>query len=222
MKIYVLHGGPRLKWNTHMMCESFADGARSVGADVEVIHLFDLNYRGCYSCFACKLKGGKSYGRCGHPDEIHDLLDRVAQADGVVFASPIYFGDVTAQLRGFAERLFFPFNSFDAEFHKLAPKRLATAVIYTMNVKEPVMDSYVGRDGEGPIGFFERWIETIFTKPERICAFDTYQFRDYTKYLADGWNEKEKAERRKLRFPKDLQNAFDAGTRMVGKISTME
>jgi multimeric flavodoxin WrbA len=218
MRIHVLDGGPRKGWNTNLMCESFADGARSAGADAEVIHLFDLDYRGCYSCFACKLKGGKSYGQCGHRDEIHGLLARVAQADGIVFASPIYFDDVTAQLRGFAERLFFPFNSFDAQFQKIAPKKLETAVIYTMNVKEPVMDRYLGPDGTGPIGAFEKWIEVIFTKPERICAFDTYQFRDYGKYVADGWNEEEKAEHKRSQFPKDLRNAFDAGIRMAERI----
>lgn len=219
MKIYVLDGGPRKGWNTNLMCESFAAGARSSGADVEVICLYDLTYRGCYSCFACKLKGGKFYGKCGFPDEIQDLLEKVSLSDGVAFASPVYMGDITAQLRGFTERLMYPFHSFDAKVHRIAPKQLETAVIYTMNVKESVLnDRYIGPDSNGPLGFFERFLESTFSKPERICAFDTLHFLDYSKYVADFFDSEAKAESRKTQFPKDLQNAFEAGIRMALRI----
>jgi putative NADPH-quinone reductase len=219
MKIYVLDGGPRKGWNTNLMCESFAEGARSAGADVELIRLYDLSYRGCYSCFACKLRGGKSYGKCAYPDEIHDLLERVSLSDGAAFGSPVYMGDITAQLRGFAERLMYPFHSFDAKRQGIAPKRLETAVIYTMNVREPVLkERYIGPNGDGPLGFFERFLESTFSKPERVCAFDTLHFEDYGKYVADFFDSEAKAESRRTQFPKDLRNAFDAGVRMAERI----
>ncbi len=219
MKIHVLDGGPRKKWNTNRMCESFAEGARSKGAEVEIVRLFELDYRGCYSCFVCRRKGGESYGRCGYPDKIRELLEQVALGDGVVFASPIYFGEITAQLRGFMERLCFPFQTYDEQYSQVTPKRLETAVIYTMNVTEEAFLDYLGT---WALGHFEGVLARIFTAPERICAFNTYQFSDYDKYVSGAWNEKEKARQREEQFPKDLQNAFDAGVRMAEKIAAKQ
>jgi hypothetical protein len=88
----------------------------------------------------------------------------VSLSDGAAFASPVYMGDITAQLRGFAERLMYPFHSFDAKRQCLAPKRLETAVIYTMNVGESVLNErYIGPNGDGPLGFFEKFLESTFS-----------------------------------------------------------
>jgi len=105
MKICALNGGPRKTWNTATMLDYCLKGAASMGEDVEVerIDLFDHTYTGCRSCFACKLNG-PSYGRCSYQDAAKALLEKVSAADGVVCGSPIYFHDITAQLRGFLER----------------------------------------------------------------------------------------------------------------------
>jgi multimeric flavodoxin WrbA len=59
MKVIALNGSPRKKWNTSTLLKHALDGAASRGAKTELIHLYDYNYKGCISCFACKLKGGK-------------------------------------------------------------------------------------------------------------------------------------------------------------------
>ncbi|MGL4942449.1 MAG: flavodoxin family protein [Thermoguttaceae bacterium] len=227
MKIYLLNGSPRKNWNTAKMCAAFAEGAQSVGAETEIVHLFDLDYKGCYSCFACKLKDGKNYGKCDYPDGIRELLQNVSAGDGVVFASPFYLGDLTASMRGFLERLFFAYHTYDKNQSIVAPKRLATAMIYTMGVPEScfqnsyvgatIQDPYFGEMSAGPIGFVEKWVGIVFTPPERICAFDTYQF-DYEKYVYNASDVNAKIESLKTRFPKDLENARQAGIRMVEKI----
>ena len=55
MKIIALNGSPRKGWNTHQMLEAFLEGARAADAETEteLVHLFDLSYTGCRSCFAC-------------------------------------------------------------------------------------------------------------------------------------------------------------------------
>ena len=111
-KIYIINGSPRKNWNTAKMCESFANGAKSKGAEVEIINLYDIDFKGCRSCFACKLKNGKNLGRCAYPDELIPVLDKISQADGLVLASPIYCGDVTGMMRCFIERLTFPFFEY--------------------------------------------------------------------------------------------------------------
>lgn len=219
MKIYILDGGPRKDGNTAAMCESFARGAAEAGAESERVRLFDYSYTGCRSCFACKARGGPSYGRCGWRDGIYELLDSAAHADGVVFASPVYFGTITPQLHAFIERLFFPFVVYDKKYSVIAPKRPETAVIYTMNVKEPVLTKdYIGEANSGPLGFFERYVTRVYKRPERICAFNTYQFSDYGKFVADGWDEREKAEWRERELPRELREASEAGKRMAENI----
>ncbi len=218
MKILILDGGPRKGWNTALMCESFAAGAAEAGAEVTTARLYDLDFKGCRSCFACKVKGGASYGRCAQRDGASELLEAACGADGLVFASPVYFWTVTPQLHAFTERLFFPFVSYGAGYPTLTPKRAETAVVYTMNVKRGLFEEKFLAGGSGPLGVFENYIERLFTRPERLCAFNTYQFTDYGKYVSDGFDETEKTEWKKNEFPKELSAAREAGRRMAEKI----
>ena len=70
MKVIALNGSPRKKWNTATLLKHALDGAASKGSETELIHLYDYNYKGCISCFACKIKNGKSYGRCAVKDDL--------------------------------------------------------------------------------------------------------------------------------------------------------
>jgi len=56
MKVMAFNGSPRKKWNTATLLEKALEGASSKGAETELIHLYDLNYKGCISCFSCKMK----------------------------------------------------------------------------------------------------------------------------------------------------------------------
>lgn len=218
-QVYILNGSPRKNWNTAKMCESFKKGVTDAELTAEVINLYDLNYKGCYSCFACKLRNGKSYGKCGYPDELKEVLEKVSNADGLVFASPIYFGEVTAQMRAFMERLLFPVYVYDEEGSKIPPKKLETAIIYTMNVKpDRFNDWFVGVNKSGPLGLFEKWIEMTYEEPEILCAYDTLQFSDYSKCVADVWDVEEKQKHNKEEFPKELEAAYNAGVKMAEKI----
>jgi len=64
MEVIAINGSPRKKWNTAMMLEKALEGAASKGAQTSLFHLYDLNYRGCISCFGCKKRNGASYGKC--------------------------------------------------------------------------------------------------------------------------------------------------------------
>lgn len=142
MKIIIFDGGPRKGWNTAQMCESFAAGAAEAGAEVETVRLYDLDFKGCRSCLACKVKGGASYGRCAQRDGASGLLERAAQADGIVFAPPVYLWTVTPQLHALIERLIFPLVSYAKEEPALASKRIETA----MNIYDERQRAAVPRD----------------------------------------------------------------------------
>lgn len=64
----------------------------------------------------------------------------------------------------------------------------------------------------------ESIITNVFKKPEIIYAFNTYQFSDYNKYKIEIFSEKVKAEHKRIQFPIDCQNAFEAGKRMIMQI----
>lgn len=216
MKIYAINGGPRKGWNTDTMLKKFLEGAASVSDQVEteMVYLYDLDYKGCVSCFACQRNNEKTNGQCQVRDGIYDLLRKIPLSDGVVFGCPIFFHDVTAQLRAFLERLLYQYIDFDKDSEgSHAPKKLPLTMIYTMNVTEQAM---LNSRYDFIVGSIETYMQSIFgTRPEQLFAFNTYQFDDYSKYRVSYWDEAQKAEQRKTQFPIDCQAAFEAGKRMA-------
>ena len=94
-KIIAVNGSPRKKGNTAEVLTHALKGAQDAGAETELIHLADLDFSGCKSCFACKLKGGKSYGKCALNDDLTPVLEKILACDGLLVGSPIYFGGET-------------------------------------------------------------------------------------------------------------------------------
>ena len=62
MKILAFNGSPRKKWNTARLLEEALKGAAESGAETKLFHLYDLDFKGCLSCFSCKEIDGRSYG----------------------------------------------------------------------------------------------------------------------------------------------------------------
>lgn len=56
MKVIGFNGSPRKNWNTAILLNKALEGSASLGAETELIHLYDIDYKGCTSCFACKRK----------------------------------------------------------------------------------------------------------------------------------------------------------------------
>lgn len=209
--IILIDGGPRKTMNTAQMLQHVADGARSVGEQVEVktIRLYDLNYRGCMSCMACKIKG-KASNVCRFKDALTPVLEEIAQADGLVLASPIYFGDVTGQMRTFLERLAFPWLSYN-DYSMTAPKRMPVILIETMN-------GTPDRNNSQGYGSMEYCIASALGKPDHLNAYNTYQVKDYSRFELAGFSEEAKRQYREQHWQDDLQHAFDAGRRLAESI----
>ena len=116
MKVYAINGSPRKKGNTITLLQKALDGVKESIKDQEIetkiINLYDLNYTGCKSCFACKRIGAKSYGKCVAKDNLKEVL----------------------------EKLLFPYHTYDKELSVITPKRMPTAFIYTMNSPEEAIE----------------------------------------------------------------------------------
>ena len=113
MKVMAVNGSPRKNWNTAQMLTKALEGAASVGADTELIHLIDLNFRGCISCFGCKRLKNPNFGKCNLKDDLTPVLEKIARCDALIIGSPIYIGDVTGMTRNLIERLTFQYISYD-------------------------------------------------------------------------------------------------------------
>lgn len=213
-KIMIIDGGPRKDMNTAAIIQAFAEGAKSLGdnIDVEIVRLYGLNYKGCVSCLACKLKGNMYKDVCAYKDGLSELLHKSAYADGLVLASPIYFSQITGQLRAYIERLIFPWLSYN-DYTVTAPKRIPTVFIYTMNITPNLVQT---------IRPYQEHVEGLLSmaleKTERIEVFNTLQVKNYERYEMNGFSVENKQKWHDEHWEEDLQKAFEAGKRMAIKI----
>jgi len=212
VKVIAFNGSPRKKWNTATLLEKALEGAASKGVKTELIHLYDLNYKGCISCFACKTKGGKSYGRCAVKDDLTPVFKKIEKSDAIILGSPIYFGTVSGEMKSFMERLLFPYSTYTDPPGSLFPRKIKTGFIYTMGLTEKMMEKM------GYVPYFKRHdmiLKRIYGDSEYMCCFDTYQFDDYSKVLATRFDPVKKKQRHEEVFPLDCQKAFEMGVRFT-------
>ena len=102
MKITVLNGSPR-KENTYAMVEAFKEGAEAAGHEVEVLHVGKMKIAGCLACEYCH---GKGEGKCVQRDDMDTVIEAYKACDTVVFASPIYYFGMTAQMMAAIQRVY--------------------------------------------------------------------------------------------------------------------
>ena len=211
-KILIIDGGPRKNFNTSSMLQKFAEGAMSVGNDVEIktVRLYDLGYKGCMSCMACKIKG-KASNVCKFKDALTPILEEIAQADGLVLGSPIYFGQITGMMQAFLERLAFPWLSYN-DYSLTAPKKMPVVLMETMN-------GLPEKNNSQGYGSMEYCITSALGQPEHVNAYNTYQVKSYDRFELASFSEEAKRQYRDEHWEQDLQKAYDAGKRMAEKIA---
>lgn len=102
-RIVCLLGSPRPRGNSAAMAEALCRGAQEAGAELATFALNRLDFRGCQGCLACKQEGSTG---CVLDDGLSPVLAAAAACDALVLATPVYFGEVTAQLKAFIDRTF--------------------------------------------------------------------------------------------------------------------
>ena len=101
MKILAINGSPRtVLSNTHRLTQFVVEGATDAGAETEMIDLCDLRVTPCTACEGCSFNG-----ICVFEDDVPALVARMREADGIVFASPVYIDNVSGQMKIFFDRL---------------------------------------------------------------------------------------------------------------------
>lgn len=208
MKVMAINGSPRKNRNTATLLQSALDGAASRGAETKLVQLYDLEFKGCVSCFACKLKGGKSYGTCARRDGLTPVLEEAAQADALILGSPIYFYSVTGEMRSFLERLLFPYSTYSKGYRSIFGRTIPTAFIYTMNITAAQMEQMGYTQS---LGLTEAALKRIFGRFESLPVCDTYQFDDYSRYEVTVFDEGKKRRVKEEQFPEYRRQAFELG-----------
>ncbi len=98
-KVLVISSSLRKNANSEQLALSFADGARKSGHEVEVISLRDKEIRFCIGCFACQ-----KTQRCFMHDDADAIREKMLHADVLVFATPIYYYEMSGALKTMLDR----------------------------------------------------------------------------------------------------------------------
>ena len=213
-KLIAINGSPRRNGNTAQLLQEAMRGAQDAGAETEIVHLYTLNFKGCTSCFACKLKS-RPHGSCAMKDDLSPVLEKVKAADAVIFGSPIYFMNMTAEMIAFIERLYFSNYIYSDEIPTVFGKKLPSAFVYTMNMTEKHFEQF-GMTQR--LGMTEMFTEKILgVAPKILRAFNTVQFKDYSRYESSIFNADEKFAYREKNFPADLATAYQTGRELVSQ-----
>ena len=184
-QVIAINGSPRTTWNTATLLEHALEGAASEGAEIEIVHLYDLDYKGCTDCFSCNCVGGRKHGKCAVKDGLTPLLEKVANADALILGSPIYVGTATGEMRSFFGTAGIPVHCLRRGAILPVSEKDPTGFIYTMGAdKGRVKDmGYKAR-----FRLTSSLLERIFGSSEWIMVTDTLQFDDYSKYVSSGFN----------------------------------
>lgn len=105
MKIVILMGSPNRKGSTSILADSFKKGAEESGHNVEVIDVCHADIRPCTGCIACGYEG-----ECVQRDDNEQIRNALLSCDMVVFATPLYYYGMSAQLKAAVDR-FCAYNS---------------------------------------------------------------------------------------------------------------
>jgi len=101
MNVIAIHGSPRtIRSTTRKLAGLVLEGAAEAGAETGMIDLCDFRVTPCTACEGCSFTG-----ICVYDDDVPAIVERMKEADGIVFASPVYIDNVSGQMKVFFDRL---------------------------------------------------------------------------------------------------------------------
>jgi multimeric flavodoxin WrbA len=147
-------GSPRPQGNSSTLARAFLQAAGKRGAQVTEYLLNQLAYQGCQGCMACKTKRDT----CILADDLAPVLNAVKEADLLVLASPVYFGDLSGQLKCFFDRTY---SYLNPDFStRVPPGKKAVMVLVQANPDPAQFDDIFPR--------YQRWLKLYGCDPVRL------------------------------------------------------
>lgn len=102
-RLLILLGSPRKRGNSTLLAAEAAKGAKAAGAAVETVYLQGLDIKACTACDACQRKPGSG---CVLRDDMQPLYPKLKAADALLLASPVYWANMSAQMKTFFDRCY--------------------------------------------------------------------------------------------------------------------
>ena len=137
-RILILNGSPRKNGKTASLVKAFSEGAESAGNEVKEFYLQDMHIGGCLACEACSRNGG----RCVQKDDMDQINEAYLRADVIVFASPMFWGTITGQLKTAVDRLYAIQNRIGYEDFSKQYKETAFIMTARGNYYRQALDFY--------------------------------------------------------------------------------
>lgn len=154
MKIVAVLGSPRPQGNSASLAQRFLTAAREQGAEVQEYLLNKLNFQGCQGCRTCKTKSEV----CILEDDLAPVLAAVKEADLLVLASPVYFGEITGLMKLFFDRTYSYLNPDFSS--RVQPGKPAVLVLVQANPDPDQFADIFPR--------YERWLKLYGFEPVRL------------------------------------------------------
>ena len=102
MKVVAFSGSARKGGNTALLLQRVLDVLAAEGIDTELVELAGQKAQGCTVCLKCReMRDGQCHGR---RDAINACIDKMAEADGIIIGSPVYFADITPETKALIDR----------------------------------------------------------------------------------------------------------------------
>ena len=140
MKIIGLIASPHKEGNTAWIVNKILEGAKEQGAETQAWYFSDLDIKPCQGCLGCH-KGDRG---CVINDDMQKLYVAIEQADAIVFGSPIYMGQMSAQAKIFTDRLFAVISPrFSPHFKEKAAKKKLVLVFNQGNPDSSMFQTYI-------------------------------------------------------------------------------
>ena len=103
MNVLILQGSPRANGNTAWMAEEYKKAAEAAGHKVTLVNVAHKKIAGCMACEYCH---GKGNGTCIQKDDMEKVMASVRECDAIVFATPVYYAGMTAQISAAIQRFY--------------------------------------------------------------------------------------------------------------------
>ncbi len=156
----IIMGSPRKDGDTSTLAREAERGLSNKEMKTEFFILNEMNFSGCQACYGCKREDNI---RCVRNDDMQEIYDTISRADGLIVATPIYFGSVSGQTKLWLDRLF-PYLSTDLGSH--LPGQIPVSLVYTQNQPDPALFT-------NAMDSFEYMLHLIgFTIRDRLVAPD--------------------------------------------------
>jgi multimeric flavodoxin WrbA len=142
-KVVALLGSPRRGGNSETLSDKILETAQSLGAETTKFALNELAFKGCQACMGCKTGSEK----CVVKDDLAKVLDAVSEADVLIMASPIYFGELNGQLKSALDRMYAfltPDYMTNPNPSRLSPGKKCVFVLSQANPDANLFDVYPG------------------------------------------------------------------------------